>query len=119
MSEMDSDLSEDSIDRAHRMGPKIVSENGTVGQQMIRFKTFSDRTKFYRSRRKAKKVSIRLDLTKKRLTLLNVTRDKIKDKEGVDIAFADINCNLALRLSSGDFSFFRTEAELDSILQKI
>ena len=30
MSEMDSNLSEDSIDRAHRIGPKIVSENGTV-----------------------------------------------------------------------------------------
>ena len=48
MSKMDSNLSEDSIDRAHRMGPKIVSENGTVRQQMIvRFKTFSDRTKCY------------------------------------------------------------------------
>ena len=120
MSEMDSNLSEDSIDRAHRIGPKIVSENGTVRQQMIvRFKTFSDRTKFYRSRKKTKKVSIRLDLTKKRLTLLNLARDKIKDREGIDFAFADINCNLALRLSSGDFSFFRTEVELDSILQKI
>ena len=120
MSEMDSNLSEDSIDRAHRIGPKIVSENGTVRQQMIvRFKTFSDHTKFYRSGKKAKKVSIRLDLTKKRLTLLNVARGKIKDREGVDFAFADINCNLALRLSSGDFSFFRTEPELDSILQKI
>ena len=120
MSEMDSNLSEDSIDRAHRIGPKIVSENGTVRQQMIvRFKTFSDRTKFYRSRKKAKKVSIRLDLTKKRLILLSVARDKIKDKEGVDFAFPDINCNLSLRSSSGDFSFLRTEAELDSILQKI
>ena len=120
MSEKDSNLSEDSIDRAHRIGPNIVSENGTVHQQMIiRFKTFSDRTKFYRSRNKAKKVSIRLDLTKKCLTLLNLARDKIKDREGVDFTFADINSNLALRLSFGDFSFFRTEAELDSILQKI
>ena len=86
---------------------------------IVRFKTFSDRTKFDRSRQKTKKVSIRLDLTKKRLTLLNVARDKIKDKEGVDFAFTDINCNLALRLSSRFFFFFRTEAELDSILQKI
>ena len=28
MSEMDSNLSEDSIDRAHRIGPKIVSKTG-------------------------------------------------------------------------------------------
>ena len=117
---MDSNLSEDSMDRAHRIGPKIVSENDTVRQRMIvRFKIFSDRTKFYRSRKKTKKVSIRLDLTKERLTLLNVARGKIKGREGVDFAFADINCNLALRLSSGDFSFFGTEAELHSILQKI
>ena len=62
MSEMDSNLSEDSTDRAHRIGPKIVSANRTVRQQMIvRFKTFSDHTKFYHSRKKTKKVSIRLD----------------------------------------------------------
>ena len=122
VSEMDSNLSEDSINRAHRIGPKIISENGTVQQQtIVRFKTFSDRREFYCSRNESKKVSIRLDLTKKRLTLnlLNVARDNIKDREGIDFAFADTNCNLALRLSSGDFSFFRTEAELDSILQKI
>ena len=60
MSEMDSNLSDDSTERAHRIGPKIVSENGTVRQQMIvRFKTFSDRTKFYRCRKKTKKVSIK------------------------------------------------------------
>ena len=65
-SEIDSNLSEDSTNRAHRIGHKIVSENGTVRQQMIvRFKTFSDSTKFYRSRKKTKKVSIRLELTKK------------------------------------------------------
>ena len=40
MSEMDSNLSEDSIARAHRIGPKIVSKNGIVQQKMIiRFKT--------------------------------------------------------------------------------
>ena len=100
-----SNLSEDSVDRAHRIGHKIVSENGTVRQQMIvKFKNFSDRTKFYRSRKKTKKVSIRLDLTKKRLTLLNVARDKIKDKEGVDFAFADINCNSGCHLEIFLFS---------------
>ena len=40
MSEMDSNLSEDSIDRAHRIGPQIGSEKGAVRQKMIvRFKT--------------------------------------------------------------------------------
>ena len=58
---------------------------------IVRLKTSSDHTKFYRSRKKTKKVSIRLDLTKKRLTLLNVARDKVKDREGVDLAFAEIN----------------------------
>ena len=67
---------------------------------IVRFKTFSDHTKFYCGRKKAKKVSIRLDLTKKRLTLLNIARDKIKDREGVDFAFADINCNLEIFLFS-------------------
>ena len=53
MPEMDSNLSEDSIYRAHWTGPKTVSENGTVRQQMIvRFKTFSDPAKFNHSRKK-------------------------------------------------------------------
>ena len=112
MSEMDSNFSEDSIARAHRIGPKIVSKNWTVQQKMIiRFKTFSDRTKFYGSCKKTKEVSIRLDLTKKHSTLLKVARDKLKDMEGVDFAFTDINFYLSLRLSSGELSLFRTEAE--------
>ncbi len=66
LQKLDCDASIDSIDRAHRVGPKIKSsDGGPPKQQMIvKFTSFKDRTKVYRARKKSNDVKIRLDLTR-------------------------------------------------------
>ena len=71
----------------------------------MRFKSFKDRTTVYKNRKKVGKgARIRLDLTKRRLAILLAVR-KLNRAE-LDYAFADINCNLAAKLTDGKFVFF-------------
>ena len=65
LKELDCGVGIDSVDRAHRIGPRRVSnEDGQVHKQIIvRISSFRDRTKVYRNRKKLNKVKIRLDLT--------------------------------------------------------
>ncbi len=60
----------------------------------------------FRNRKKEKIVKIRLDLTKRNLDVLNALRDLVQDREGIDFAFADVNCNLAVKIviTHGSFS---------------
>ena len=106
--DMGVDLPEDAIDRAHRIGR--ISEQGKQ-QIIVRFKSFRERTLVYKNRKKCKKASIFLDLTKKRLALLLWAKETIKNKTGIDFAFADINCNIGIRMKSGNFVFFNNEQE--------
>ena len=61
------------IDRAHRVGPKINKDDGSTEQGVIvRFVSFRHRTMLYYARKKLykeKKISIRLDLTKREGTV--------------------------------------------------
>eukprot|EP00794_Sanderia_malayensis_P002533 gene2533-biopygen1394 len=48
-----------SVDRAHRIGPIRTGNNGEERQQLIaKFKSFGDRTKVYRSRKKLQTVRV-------------------------------------------------------------
>ena len=50
---------------------------------------------------------IHLDLTKKRLKLLNDARTLIENSfSNVDYVFADINCNIVAKLKNGPYKFF-------------
>ncbi len=102
------DLTKDAIDRAHRIGR--ISEDGKQ-QIIVRFKSFRDRTMVYRSRKKCKKAAMYLDLTKRRLELLFWAKDEIKNRSAFEFAFADINCNIGVKMKSGNFFFFRSEQE--------
>ena len=96
----------DAIDRAHRIGPVTEDEEGKRFQQIIvRFTVYKNRKKVGKGAR------IRLDLTKRRLAILLAVR-KLNRAE-LDYAFADINCNLAAKLTDGKFVFF---SSVDALL---
>ena len=117
LNEADCGVSLDSVDRAHRIGKISKDDKGLPRQQMIvRFKTFSQRTKFYRARKKLKDAKVRLDLTRRRLNELHKAEDFAKKHEGIEFVFADINCNLAAKFSDESFFYFST---VDVLSQKI
>lgn len=119
LDELNCGVSEESIDRAHRIGRKFTDKKGVTRQQVIvKFKSFKDRTTVYRNRKKLQsQVRIRVDLTKRRLGLLNEAKDQVRaDDDRLDFAFADINCNLAVKTKSGKLIFFNSCDELKSKL---
>ena len=85
----------------------------------MKFATFKHRTQLYRKRKGLKSAKIRLDLTQRRRDLLNLAREKVKGCEAIDFAFADINCTLCLRMCNGDFKFFSSAEELETIITKL
>ena len=103
-------ITADDIDRAHRVG----KERKTM---IVKFYSFGKRTSLYKARKSAKNnIKIHLDLTKKRLKLLDEATDCVDVNSNVDFVFADINCNLVARLKSNQYKFFDT---LDSFKSKI
>ena len=88
------DIPDMAFDRAHRIG-KTYKEKGTdrkCKSIIVRFTTFRHRTMLYRSKRKmSKNVRIKLDLTKKRYTVLSSANDYVKDMSVVKFCYADIN----------------------------
>ena len=116
---LDCGVTIDSIDRAHRIGPKIKSDDGSPPKQqmIVKFTSFRDRTKVYRARKKSDDVKIRLDLTKKRIALLNKASEIAKQYPCVQFVFTDVNCNLAAKMKNGGFIFFNSVEEfMDKIL---
>ena len=62
---------------------------------------------------------MKIDLTKRRLTLLNQARAKTSGKPSIDFVFADVNCRLQLKTKSGYFYSFNTMEERNDILDEI
>ena len=112
------------IDRAHRIGkPKKNAKTGMVEQQVIvKFRSWSTRTKVYRARPKVKqgtrhgKFSVMLDLTKRRQALLSLARNMIASDSRFSYAFADVNCKLGIKHASGAIRFFETEDQLRNLV---
>ena len=116
---------EEAIDMAHRVGKRYEVEEededgvvtGVTKQQVIvRFTSWTHRTLVYRSRKKSKNFKFKIDLTKRRMGLLSHARRLIKDIQGIDYAFSDVNCRLNLKLCGGPFRAFNSETELASII---
>ena len=120
MENTDCGVGREAIDRAHRIGRVTKDKHGKPSQQVIaRFKSFSERTAVYRSRKKAEGVRVRLDLTKKRLSLLNDAAELVESLECVDFVFADINCNTVAKLRNGTFLFFNSIIKLEEKLGEL
>ena len=89
--EVEVDVPDAVIDRAHRIGPKSIRDGRAKQQVIVRFTTWRHRTAIYRARKKSSNVRIRLDLTKARLNLISAANDLLKQYND-SYAFADVNC---------------------------
>lgn len=115
--ELKVDIPDVVIDRAHRIGP--VKEDPTSKKKfqsiIVRFTTWRHRTLAYRARKKTKQVRVRLDLTRRKVKLLEKANTWLEDNDE-NFAFADINCRLCLRFE-GDFHYFNDENELKELIK--
>ena len=114
-------ISEDNVDRAHRIGRKFKDRDTNEETQgiIVRFTAFKHRTQLYKARKRLKSVRIRLDMTTKRYNILKDARviaDGNQDK--VKFVYADINCRLKVHPISGEDKYFSSCSELKDILLK-
>ena len=119
----DHGISEYSLHRAHRIGKikKLAIESETVEVQPIiaRFTTFRDRTAQYRVRQTTKESSgygISLDLSYDRLVLLKEAHEKVKNVDGINFAYSDINCQLRVLTKNEKHLAFNTVDDLLAII---
>ena len=118
------DITRDAIERTHRIGPVItdVDDFGeeTIRQQVIvKFKSWDDRTKVYRARKKSRIYRYRVDLTRRHLNRQHKARETAKGITAVECTFSDVNCRLAFRLNTGNFKFFNSETEVANIIANL
>ena len=109
-------VKKDEIDRAHRVG---VAKAGYPRQMIVKFKYWNTRSMVYKRRKDLEDNRIYLDLTKRRLDLKNLVNDRISNNDKVDFVFADINCSLSMKLQNGQFKYFNSQEEFESILTSL
>ena len=113
------ELDERDFDRAHRVSKPFDREGNPVKdrQIIVKFTSFRVRTKVYRNRGKdAGKPRFYLDQTLRRYQLRQMAVEYVKNKPNVHFVFVDVNCNLCVRMNSGQFKFFNSEEELIKIV---
>ena len=115
--ELEVDIPDMVIDRAHRIGP--VKQNPTTNKKLqtiiVRFTTWRHRSMVYRARKKSEKFKVHLDLTHRKVKLLEKANTWLKDKNEC-FAFADINCRPCLFMD-GDYEYFNDEHELLDLIK--
>ena len=109
-------ITKSDIDRAHRVGRIITGENIRPRQMIVKLKSWDIRAQIYKGRKALKDRKIFTDLTRRRFALLKLANGKANGSEVVDFAFSDINCSLCAKLKNGEFKYFNSETEFDSIL---
>ena len=95
--------------------------NGNKYRQVIvKFGKFSSRTQVYRARKRKAKISVRLDLRKRRLDLRNSAYERVRDHRKTNFVCADINCSFCVCLKGNrGFKYFNTMDELEKILSDL
>ena len=95
----------------------VTSRGSGVQQQVIiRFTNWRDRTQIYRERKRSKSLKFKVDLTKRRVNLLDKARRETQHVEGIKFVFADINCRLNVRFTDDSVKVLNSETELASII---
>ena len=89
------EVAAEDIDRVHRIGPVSDDKNQST---IVKFKSFTERTNVYKARGKTRNAKIHLNLTSGRSNLLKYAQNSTEDFPIVDFVFADINCQLKIRL---------------------
>ena len=115
----DVEISRSDIDRAHRVGRITTGEDQRPRQMIVKFKCWDIRTQIYKGRKALKDRKIFIDLTKRKFALLKIANEKANNNDNIDFVFSDINCSLCAKLKTGEYKYFNSETELDSILGKL
>ena len=82
----------------------------------MRLTNWRDRTQIYRERKRWKSFKFKVDLTKRRVSLLDKARRETQHVDGIKFVFADINCGLNVRFTNHSVKAFNSETELASIM---
>ena len=120
--EIDVPVTEEHIDRAHRIERKTQEKDGSCSQAIIvKFCSWQQRTAVYkaRSKLKGKNTSIQLDLTSRRAKLLSDGKARVKDIPEIEFVFVDINCRLGLKVKDRGLKFFNYLEDLETLIEKI
>ena len=108
------DISEESIDRAHRVGR--VKDGKT--QIIVRFISWSPRCKVFRNRKNGKH-PISVDLTQENLSYFKAVKDLLRKNPGkAEYAFVDINCRIGIKMKDDSLLFPSSLSELDTICNR-
>ena len=82
--------------------------------------SWAERTKIYRARKKSgANVRVRLDLTKRRLNLLDKINNISKQSGDKRFAFSDVNCRLGIMDEGGKAHYFNTLDDFSKILDNL
>ena len=106
------DIPEACIDRAHKIGKKTP---GSVRRINVGFTTWHHHTMVYSKRKDCVNGRVTFDLTKTRMDILKEVIDLARERNHISYAFADINCNLCVKLSNRSFTFFNTIDDLNNL----
>ena len=109
---MELDIPEACIDRAHKIGKKTP---GSVRRINVGFTTWHHHTMVYSKRKDCVNGRVTFDLTKTRMDILKEVIDLARERNHISYAFADINCNLCVKLSNRSFKFFNTIDDLNNL----
>ena len=114
--ELDVDVPDSVIDRAHRIGNVIEKDGKRTRQIIVRFTTWRHRTAVYKARKKSQNYKFRLDLTRKRIKIIGRTNDILRANKIKGYTFADVNCRLCLKLDDG-FHYFEDDEEFMDLIK--
>ena len=114
--ELDVDVPDSVIDRAHRIGNVIEKDGKCTHQIIVRFTTWRHRPAVYKARKISQSYKFRLDLTRKRIKIIGRTNDILRANNIKGYTFADVNCRLCLKLEDG-FHYFEDDEEFMDLIK--
>ena len=123
---MGANITKSDIWRLHRSGkPHRDRDTGElVAQSIVKFASWDSRQRAYRAKGYSKannlKVHVKLDLTKRRLTLLSRARSALGKKHPYAHCYPDQDCNLVIKNRATNKNYnFNTRIELENALCEV
>ena len=121
------EFNESKIDRPHYIFKPTIDKNTRKKCKsiVVKFKSWKSRTAFYkacpksyvdRKKKPEVKLSISLDLTKRRYHLMKTARDLTKNNASVSYVFCDANCSLVIKFCDNTCKYFHSVNELKRVL---
>ena len=109
--QLDLDIPDTVIDRAHRIGGTKVIDVRRYWQVIVRFTTWRHRAQVYRARKKSQSHRIKFDLTQARSKAIQNANLLLKPKGTSYFAFADVNRRICAKLRE-EFYYYSDEGDL-------